>query len=54
MNELNSKDWILIKRQDYINLIENAKANDVPVELLEAIYKWLDDKNELSNEADEI
>lgn len=54
MNNLNSTDWILIKRTDIIDLIQNAKDRRVPAELLEAMYQWLNEKNQLTNETDEI
>jgi hypothetical protein len=48
MNDLNSNEWLLIKRQEYIDLIESAKKNNVDTELLQAIYKWLEQHNKLN------
>jgi hypothetical protein len=45
MNELDTNEYILIRRKDYQDLIDGAKQDEVDTELLEAIYKWLNSHN---------
>jgi hypothetical protein len=46
---LNPNKWILIKHKTFDELISDAKKNDVPVEILEAIFKWLKTNNTLND-----
>ena len=49
MNELNSSEWLLIKKSEFIELIEGAREQDVDTTLLDAIYKWLNQHNKIDD-----